>query len=218
MVYGYIRVSTDHQDCENQKLGIERKCKQLGLTINKYISDDGLSGTLDPKHRALGGLLRKIKSGDIIVCSELSRLGRKLFMIMRILEHCMNVGAKLYTVKDDYELGDNIQSKVLAFAFGLSAEIERDLISQRTREALAHRRALGQRIGRKTGSKNKQHVLDGCTDKIVQLRSSGLSNRQIAAHMQVSSTTINKFFNRKRTASHWTQFFNYFAIKRSYTF
>lgn len=90
----------------------------------------GFLAQKNQKKRALGGVLRCLKEGDIIICSELSRLGRKVFMIMRILEQCMQIGAKLYTVKDGYELGDNIQSKVLAFAFGLSAEIERNLIAQ----------------------------------------------------------------------------------------
>ena len=154
MIYGYIRVSTDKQDCENQKLGIENKAKSLNLRIDKYIEDTGVSGIKEPDKRALGGCLKKLKAGDVIICSELSRLGRKLFMIMHILEHCMSVGAKVYTVKDGYELGDNIQSKVMAFAFGLSAEIERELISQRTKEALALRKANGQKLGRNPGSKN----------------------------------------------------------------
>ncbi|MGN0917427.1 MAG: recombinase family protein [Candidatus Enterousia sp.] len=194
MVYAYVRVSTDKQDCENQKLGIITKCGQMGLTVDKYIYDDGISGTLPPEKRALGGLLRKIKKGDIIICSELSRLGRKLFMIMRILEHCMNVGAVVYTVKDGYELGDNIQSKVLAFAFALSAEIERDLISQRTREALAIKRCRGERLGRIRGCKNKKHKLDGLSNKIFDLRNMGFSNRKIASILNVSPSTINNFF------------------------
>ena len=135
-------------------MGIESKASALGLKIDKYIEDAGISGTKEPEKRALGGCLKKLKPGDVIICSELSRLGRKLFMVMRILEHCMRIGACVYTVKDGYVLGDNIQSKVLAFAFGLSAEIERDLISQRTKEALARRRANGQRLGREKGSKN----------------------------------------------------------------
>lgn len=193
MVYGYIRVSTDRQDCANQKLGIEQKASALGFTIDKYIEDDGISGTQEPEKRALGGLLRKISAGDVIICSELSRLGRKLFMIMRILEHCMKVGAKVYTVKDGYELGDNIQSKVLAFAFALSAEIERDLISQRTRESLARIKASGRKLGRAFGCRNKSHKLDGKSETILKLRESGLSNRKIAKKLNVSSTTINEF-------------------------
>ena len=152
MVYGYVRVSTDRQDCKNQKLGIERKALELGLCIDRYIQDDGISGACEPEDRALGGLLKQLRAGDIIICSELSRLGRKIFMIMRILECCMNTGARLYTVKDGYELGDNIQSKVLAFAFGLSAEIERELISRRTKEALEVRRRSGAVLGRVQGN------------------------------------------------------------------
>ena len=193
MVYGYIRVSTDHQDCENQKLGIEAKAKSLNMHIDLYIKDSGISGTIDPHKRALGPILHKLKTGDVLICSELSRLGRKLFMIMRILEHCMNVGAKVYTVKDGYELGDNIQSKVMAFAFGLSAEIERDLISQRTKEALAVRRANGKKLGRPIGCGNKSHKLDGKMPIIKQMLDCGISKRQIAKRLGVSSPTLYEY-------------------------
>ena len=196
MIYGYIRVSTDHQDCENQKLGIETKARSLGLTIDKYIEDAGISGTKEPEKRALGGCLKKLKPGDVIICSELSRLGRKLFMVMRILEHCMRVGACVYTVKDGYVLGDNIQSKVLAFAFGLSAEIERDLISQRTKEALAVRRAAGQKLGREKGSKNKSHKLDGQAAILKKMLDSKTPKTKIAKKLKVSVSTVYKHLSK----------------------
>ncbi|MBR3511128.1 MAG: recombinase family protein [Alphaproteobacteria bacterium] len=193
MIYGYIRVSTDKQDCDNQKIGIEYKAYELGLKIDKYIEDAGISGIKEPEQRALGGCLKKLKSGDIIICSELSRLGRKLFMIMRILEHCMKCGAKVYTVKDGYELGDNIQSKVMAFAFGLSAEIERDLISQRTKEALFKLKQQGKKLGRKFGSKNKKHKLDGKTDIVKYLLNKKIPKKKIAKHLKVSVPTLYSF-------------------------
>ena len=196
MIYGYIRVSTYHQDCENQKLGIETKAAALGLHIDKYIEDAGISGTKEPEKRALGGCLKKLKPGDVIICSELSRLGRKLFMVMRILEHCMRIGACVYTVKDGYVLGDNIQSKVLAFAFGLSAEIERDLISQRTKEALAVRRAAGQRLGRQTGSKNKNHKLDGQAEIIKRMLNNKVPKTKIAKKLKVSVSTVYKYMSK----------------------
>lgn len=124
MIYGYLRVSTDEQDSNNQKLGVCKKAESLGLSVDDWIIDDGISGTKEPEKRLLGKLMKKLQKGDVIITSELSRLGRKLFMIMRILEFCMLHEVKVYTVKDGYELGDNIQSKVLAFAFGIAAEIE----------------------------------------------------------------------------------------------
>lgn len=195
MIYGYIRVSTDAQDCENQKIGIESKAAELGLVIDKYIQDAGISGTKEPEHRALGGCLKNLKSGDILICSELSRLGRKLFMIMRILEHCMRCGAKVYTVKDGYELGDNIQSKVMAFAFGLSAEIERDLISQRTKEALLRLRQQGKKLGRESGSKNKKHKLDDKFDIINELLNKKVPKTKIARQLKVSIPTLYAFIS-----------------------
>ncbi|MBD5389047.1 recombinase family protein [bacterium] len=196
MVYGYIRVSTDKQDCENQKIGIEAKAASLGLRIERYIQDAGISGTTEPERRALGGCLRRLRTGDVIICSELSRLGRRLFMIMRVLEHCMQCGARLYTVKDNYELGDNIQSKVLAFAFGLSAEIERDLISLRTREGLARRRAMGQSLGRVVGSRNRTHKLDGRVAHVQDMLARGVSMRGIARQLRVSPPTVARLIAR----------------------
>lgn len=160
-VYGYLRVSTDKQDCDNQKLGVEALAKRRGLVVDKWIEDEGVSGTKEPEKRALGGVLKKLKKDDVILCSELSRLGRKLFMIMRILEKAMAVGAHIFTEKENYELGDNVQSKVLAFAFGLVAELEREMISKRTKEALRRRRENGLSLGRKKGSVNKTHKFDG---------------------------------------------------------
>ncbi|MCM1294200.1 MAG: recombinase family protein [Muribaculaceae bacterium] len=193
MIYAYIRVSTDHQDCENQKIGIEAKAATMGLSIDRYIQDAGVSGTLAPDSRALGGCLRQLAPGDIIICSELSRLGRKLFMIMHILEHCMNVGARVYTVKDGYELGDNIQSKVMAFAFGLTAEIERDLISKRTKEALARRRMSGLCLGRPRGAKNKIYKLTYHADYIKQQLSNGVPRYKIAQKLKVNPRTLRRF-------------------------
>lgn len=189
-VYGYLRVSTDKQDCENQKIGVEALAEKLGLAVENWIVDDGVSGTKEPEKRKLGKLLKRIKSGDVIICSELSRLGRKLFLIISILEHCMKVGAKVLTVKDGYELGDNVQSKVLAFAFGLVAELEREMISKRTKEALQRRKANGKRLGRPFGSRNKKHALDGKEEKISELLNQGLPVVQVAQRLKVSSVTL----------------------------
>lgn len=136
MIYGYIRVSSDKQTVENQRFEISNFCEHRKLSIDDWI-EETISGTKNYSKRQLGKLLKKVSKDDIIICSELSRLGRNLFMIMEILNICMNKECRVWTIKDNYRLGDDIQSKVLAFAFGLSAEIERNLISQRTKEALA---------------------------------------------------------------------------------
>ena len=124
MNYGYIRVSSDKQTVENQRFEIQKFCQREGLTIDGWI-EETVSGTKSYDKRELGALLTNISKGDLIVCSELSRLGRNLFMIMEILNQCMDKECRVWTIKDSYRLGDDIQSKVLAFAFGLSAEIER---------------------------------------------------------------------------------------------
>ena len=153
MIYGYIRVSSDKQTVENQRFEINNFCKKEKLTINGWI-EETISGTKSYNKRELGKLLKSVQKGDLIICAELSRLGRNLFMIMEILNICMTKECRVWTIKDNYRLGDDIQSKVLAFAFGLSAEIERNLISQRTKEALARKKAEGIVLGRPKGRKS----------------------------------------------------------------
>lgn len=139
MIYGYIRVSTDKQTVENQRFEIIKYAKQNKLKIDEWI-EETISGTISPDKRHLGELLEKVKKNDIIICSELSRLGRSMFMIMSILNLLMEREVLIFTVKEGYKLGDDLTSKFLAFAFSISAEIERSLISQRTKEALKRKK------------------------------------------------------------------------------
>lgn len=201
MVYGYIRVSSDKQTVENQRFEINRFCENQHLSIEGWI-EETISGTKSYNKRQLGILLRKIQKDDIIVCSELSRLGRNLFMIMEILNLCMTKECKVWTIKDNYRLGDDIQSKVLAFAFGLSAEIERNLISQRTKEALARKKAEGMVLGRPKGSKNSpdKYKLSGKEKLIARLLDDGLSQRKIAKKCKVDRNTLSHFIHDKGLA------------------
>ena len=160
MIYGYIRVSTDKQTVENQRYEINRFMKRTGKKVDKWI-EETISGTVKPENRYLGKLLQNAKKDDVIICSELSRLGRSMFMIMSILNILMDHGIKVYTVKENYRLGDDLPSKVLAFAFSISAEIERPLISQRTTEALKRKKSEGVVLGHPKGKKNSHHKLDG---------------------------------------------------------
>ncbi len=153
MIYGYLRVSSDAQDVNSQKQGVDNFAKAKGWEIEKYISDEGISGGTNPDKRKLGPMLKKLQKGDTVICSEISRLGRDLYMVMDVLHFCMVKEVVIYTVKDRFVLGDDIQSKVLAFAFGLSAEIERQMIQQRTLEGLRLRKKMGVLMGRPPGKK-----------------------------------------------------------------
>lgn len=194
MNYGYIRVSSDKQTVENQRFEINNFCMKNSIHIDGWI-EETISGTQAYGTRQLGRLLRKVRKDDLIICAELSRLGRNLFMIMEILNICMNKECKVWTVKDNYRLGEDIQSKVLAFAFGLSAEIERNLISQRTKEALARKKAEGVRLGRPKGSKTAQHKqkLYGKKVLIARLLKEGKSQRAIAKICKVDRGTLARF-------------------------
>jgi len=194
MIYGYIRVSSDKQTVENQRFEIEQFAEREKIRIEGWI-EETISGTANYDKRKLGRLLRKVGDGDLIICSELSRLGRSLFMIMDILNICMNKSCKVWTVKDGYRLGDDIQSKVLAFAFGLSAEIERNLISQRTIEALARRKAEGAVLGRPVGRKSDHEHLKMYKhhNRIVKMLEADLSYTEIGRRLGAHRSTISKY-------------------------
>ena len=194
MIYGYIRVSSDKQTVENQRFEINNFCKRENLVIDGWI-EETISGTKAYNKRELGKLLDKVKKEDLIICAELSRLGRNLFMIMEILNICMTKECRVWTIKDNYRLGDDIQSKVLAFAFGLSAEIERNLISQRTKEALARKKAEGVILGRPKGKKSSQEKYKhfGKEVLIQELLKNKVSKRQIAKICKVDRNTLDRY-------------------------
>lgn len=194
MIYGYIRVSSDKQTVENQRFEINNFCKRENLVIDGWI-EETISGTKAYNKRELGKLLDKVKKEDLIICAELSRLGRNLFMIMEVLNICMTKECRVWTIKDNYRLGDDIQSKVLAFAFGLSAEIERNLISQRTKEALARKKAEGVILGRPKGKKSSQekYKLFGKEVLIQELLKNKVSKRQIAKICKVDRNTLDRY-------------------------
>lgn len=192
MIYGYIRVSSDKQTVENQRFEINGFCNKENLCIDGWI-EETISGTKAYNKRELGRLLKKVQKDDLIICAELSRLGRSLFMIMEILNICMTKECLVWTIKDNYRLGEDIQSKVLAFAFGLSAEIERNLISQRTKEALARKKAEGIILGRPKGRKSSHYKLSGKELLINGLLKEGISQTKIADIVKVDRNTLARF-------------------------
>lgn len=201
MIYGYIRVSTDKQTIENQRFEIERFAGQQKLRIDGWI-EETISGTKNYTKRELGRLLKKVQKDDLIICAELSRLGRSLFMIMEILNICMNKECRVWTIKDGYRLGEDIQSKVLAFAFGLSAEIERNLISQRTKEALARKKAEGIILGRPKGSLSALNLT--CSQKSLWIQkklAQGMYKTDIAKKLHIARGTLYRFLSNAETTS-----------------
>jgi DNA invertase Pin-like site-specific DNA recombinase len=196
MIYGYIRVSTDKQTTENQRFEIEKFCIERSIRIDEWI-EETISATKKMEDRKFGMLQKRMLKGDQLVVTEISRMGRNLMQIMSILHDCMEKDIKVFTIKEHYELGNNINSKVLAFAFGLSAEIERNLISQRTKEALARRKAEGVILGRPKGSKSKNLKLTGKEAEISQLRSKRISVSAIGRMLGVHRLTVSSFIKNK---------------------
>ena len=196
MIYGYLRVSSDEQDVNAQKQGVDKFATDKGWKIDKYITDEGVSGGKDPDKRNLGPLLKLLEKDDVIISSEISRLGRDLYMVMDILHFCMERGCVIYTVKDKFVLGDDIQSKVLAFAFGLSAEIERQMIRQRTKEGLRLRMKMGVLVGRPIGRESSTHKLDSEKGKVLEQFKWGVPIRRMAKNFSVDRNTMARFLVR----------------------
>ncbi|MGP1522658.1 MAG: recombinase family protein [Treponema sp.] len=192
MIYGYIRVSTDGQTTENQKLTIKNYCRERRLRRIHWV-EETINGTKSPEKRKLGKLLDEVVEGDIIVLTELSRLGRSLIMVLNVLQKLLDKKVRVITIKEGYELGDNIQSKILAFAFGLSAEIERTLLSERTKQGLERARKAGKQIGRLPGQKPSYYKLTPYRYKIKRALKAGRSKLSIAKEFGVTWVTLDRF-------------------------
>lgn len=194
-VIGYIRVSSNKQTLEHQHFEIEQYAKNQGLTIDTWV-EEKISSRKALKNRKLGTLLDNLQENDILISCEISRLGRSLLEVMRILETCLSKNCQVWTLKENYRLGNDIQSKVLAFAFGLAAEIERNLISQRTKSSLANLKASGKKLGRPLAAESQKLKLSKNTRKIKTLLAKGISKSQIARILGVQRSTLRRFIER----------------------
>ena len=192
MIVGYLRVSTEKQHPANQQDEIRRFAKNRNWEVDVWVTEV-VSGKTRERDRKLGTLLRRMKRVDTLVVTEISRLSRTLTDIMSIMGRCLKKQINLYTTKEGYTFDNTINSKVLCFAFGLVAEIERNLISMRTREALALRRAEGMVLGRRYGSYTKLNVLIENRQTVIAMLDRGKSIGDICRHFGLSRDTFAKF-------------------------
>ena len=192
MIIGYLRVSTGKQNPANQQDEIRRFADSRNLSVSQWVTEVA-SGKKKGCDRKLGGLIRRMKRGDTLIVTEVSRLSRTLTDLMAIMGKCLEKGINLYTTKEGYSFDNTINSKVLCFAFGLVAEIERNLISMRTKEALALRKAEGMVLGRKKGSFTKQKVLIDNQEEIVRMLEQDKSITDICKRFGLSRDTFAKF-------------------------
>lgn len=194
-IYAYIRVSSNIQVLKHQEFEIKKFATGQNIKIDKWV-EEKISSRKPLAKRQLGTLLNKLKAGDILITSEISRLGRSLLEVMHILETCLNKNCQIWTIKENYRLGNDIQSKVMAFAFGISAEIERQLISERTKAALENVKASGKKLGRPFSAQSKKLKLSKNTKRIKDLLDKGVSKYKISRIMDVQPITVSRFIQR----------------------
>lgn len=195
-VFGYIRISTSDQSIQGQEYGILRFAKERHWTIDEIVNET-VSGAVPYQKRKLGALLDQCKAKDTLIVTEISRLGRSLMEVLGVVNLCLSKGISLYTIKERFELNDTINSKVLVFAFGLASELERQLISQRTKEALARKRADGVQLGRPKGSKGKSK-LDGKEAEIGMFLAKGVTKASISKILDCDPGTVSAFIKTRR--------------------
>lgn len=189
MTYSDLRVSCLKQNITNQRFEVEKYAKENGIVIDAWITET-ISGTKRYNDRKLGKLLKRLKKNDTLILPELSRLGRSLMEIFSILNMCLEKEVNIIAIKENYKLTNTLEAKVIAFAFSIASEVERRLISLRTREALARKKAEGIKLGR---PKNVSSKLKGKESEIKELISSGIPKIQICKKFKISRSTLYKF-------------------------
>lgn len=198
-VFAYLRVSTDAQDVDNQKHGVVRYCVDKKLLEPVFV-EDTVSGKSDWRDRQLGKMIRGAGKGDVIVVSEVSRLARSTLQVLEIGRECIERGVHLHVAKNGIVFDDSMQSKIVATVLGLVAEIERDFISSRTKEALAKRKSEGMKLGRPVGA-SKNLKLDKHADKIDGYLDKGINKVAIAKLLDVSPNTLYEWLKVRRPSS-----------------
>jgi DNA invertase Pin-like site-specific DNA recombinase len=192
-VIGYLRVSTLDQDLEKNKADILKLANEKQIGKIDFV-EEKISGRVRWKDRKIGELIEDLNSGDSIVVSELSRLGRSMLECMEILSIATQKGLKIFSVKGNWELNQSIQSKIIAMAFSMAGEIERDLISQRTKEALRAKKESGVKLGRPRGPGKSK--LDVFRPEIEALLSSGSTQRFIAKRYGTTEANLHNWMRK----------------------
>lgn len=192
MTIGYLRVSTGKQNPENQRDEIRRFALEKGVGIDLWVTET-VSGRTSYMKRKLGKQLKRMRKGDTLIVTEVSRLSRSLTEVMAIMGNCLEKHVNIYTTKERYTFDDSINSKVLCFAFGLVAEIERNLISMRTKEALALKKAEGVRLGRRPGSNVQIQKIKDNSPRIEAWLSGGMSVARMCRKIGISRNTWYKY-------------------------
>lgn len=197
MIYGYIRVSTEKQTVEVQRYEINRYCSEQGIEVDAWI-EESISGAIKPSARLLGKLiLDRIKKGDLILVTEISRLGRNVYMVMSIINHCMLTGAAILPIWKGEIIKEDSMSVYETFFDIISAQKERELISRRTKCALAMMKSNGVRLGRPVGIPRKRK-LEGKEKEIIRLLSNGVSKAGVSRRLGVNQSTLSEFIKVKQ--------------------
>lgn len=194
--FAYLRVSTDQQDAKNQKLGVLDYCNSRGINALTFI-EDTVSGKSSWRERAIGNILEKAGKGDVIVASEISRLGRSTLQVLEIMEMAAQKGIAVHIAKNNMVLDGSMQSTITATILGLAAQIEREFISARTKEALAKRKNDGIKLGRPKGEADLLK-LDAFSDEIIGYLKKGINKRSIAKLIECSPSTLYKWLKRRQ--------------------
>lgn len=197
MVFAYIRVSTQEQSYQGQRHEIETWSSKNGVSVDRWV-EEKVSGTKSLQERTLGKTIVKMKKGDMLLCTELSRLGRNMMMVMSILNRCSEKGVCIKSIKDNFELSDSLQSKIIAFAFSLAAEIERNLISERTKEALAAKKAEGIKLGRPCGMTRQRLRFEQMKEEVLRMREEKVPYKIIAERVGIHKNTLSRYFKEEK--------------------
>ena len=191
----YLRVSSEEQCLEKNKFEILRFANEQDLG-KVYFIEEKVSGKIPWRHRKLAGILDELAAGDHLIVSELSRLGRSMLECMEVLSITIAKGIHVYALKGNWKLDDSIQSKIVAMAFSMAAEIERELISKRTKEALAARKKRGLPLGRPKGPGKSK--LDGYRAEIEALLANGSTKKFVAQRYGTTYQNLQNWLHKNQ--------------------